>query len=244
VVALESLLRRLAEELSEAPAPLGELESRRGVRRRRRQFWWAVSSVAAAAVVAVLALVVDPSGGDVRVTHSAGTTVTSNWTQDATPSPSPPGSRLQQPYVTVSYQPGLAALGSFRVDPAPDVVRPRLTEAQALAAFEASDAGSRPGGEEIVTVARFGLFSGNPPNAPAPDGTLTGLHPVEREPAWLIVLDGVTLRSGGAARNPDAPSTSIPEVPRVGHAVVVISDATGEAVLPGISIASGPSGVR
>ncbi len=152
--------------------------------------------------------------------------------------------RLLEPYVSRSYQAGSGALGSFRIDPAPATTRPRMTEQQALAAFEASDAGPRPSGAQTVTVARFGLFSGNVENAPAPDGTLTGTHPVDLEPAWLIVFDGVDLRASGPLRNPDAPSTSGAADPRKGHAVVVISDKTAQPLLAGMTISSGPSGVR
>jgi hypothetical protein len=46
----------------------------------------------------------------------------------------------------------------------------------------------------------FGLYTGNEPNPNAPDGTLTGVHPVTDVPAWLAFIDDQTFpASGGAA---------------------------------------------
>ena len=161
----------------------------------------------------------------------------------------PADGRLRQSYVTPAYQPGSGALASFRMDPAPSSVQPRVSEAQVLAAFDVSDAAPRPSGSDYVTIVRFGLFSGNVANPPAPDRTLTGSHPVEGEPAWLVVFDGIRMRESGAARNPDAPpvdqgSTAPPvEQRRTGHGAAVISDSTAQ-LLSGYMTASGPSGVR
>jgi len=160
----------------------------------------------------------------------------------------PADGRLRQPYVTPSYQPGSGALSSFRVDPAPSSVQPRLSEAEVLAAFDASDAAPRPFGSDYVTIVRFGLYSGAVANPAAPDGTLTGSHLVEAEPAWLVVFDGVRLRERGPARNPDTSPTDQGSTgptagePRTGHAVAVLSDFTARLV-SGYTISSGPAGI-
>ena len=258
MVDLDALLRDLADEPLAPPAPMPELERRLARYRRRHRRLRALVATAAVVTVALPALAVVRAGGghdDLRVATD-GITVSSTTAVPGLGGPrptttieqAPADGRLRQPYVTPSYQPGSGALSSFRVDPAPSSVQPRLSEAQVLAAFDTSDAAPRPYGSDYVTIVRFGLFSGAVANPPAPDRTLTGSYLVEGEPAWLVVFDGVRQREGGAARNPDtspidqrstAPSAG---EPRTGHAVAVISDSTAR-LLSGYAISSGPAGV-
>ncbi len=258
MVDVDALLRDLADEALAPPAPLTELERRVSVYRRRHRRLRTLAATVAVVAVALPALAVVRGGGgrdDLRVAADGIAAPTTAIPEVGRSSPTttnaqaPADGRLRQPYVTPSYQPGSGALASFRVDPAPSSVQPRLSEAQVLAAFDGSDAAPRPYGSDYVTIVRFGLFSGNVANPPAPDRTLTGSHPVEGEPAWLVVFDGIGLRESGAARNPDAPpvdqgSTS-PSVEqrRIGHGAAVISDSTAQ-LLSGYMTASGPAGVR
>jgi hypothetical protein len=258
VVDVDAMLRDLADEALAPPAPLTELERRVSVYRRRRRRLRTLAATVAVVAVALPALAVVRAGGgrdDLRVATGIAvgpTTATSEVGRSSTTTTNtqaPADGRLRQPYVTPSYQPGSGALASFRVDPAPSSVQPSLSDAQVLAAFDVSDAAPRPSGSDYVTIVRFGLFSGNVSNPPAPDGNLTGSHPVEGEPAWLVVFDGIRLRESGAARNPDAPpvdqgSTAPPgEQRRIGHGAAVISDSTAQ-LLSGYMTASGPAGVR
>ncbi len=256
------MLRDLADEALAPPAPLTELERRVSVCRRRHRRLRTLAATVAVVAFALPALAVVRGGGgrdDLRVATDGiavgPTTATpevgrsSPTTANATNAQASADGRLRQPYVTPSNQPGSGALASFRVDPAPSSVQPSLSEAQVLAAFDVSDAAPRPYGSDYVTIVRFGLFSGNVANPPAPDRTLAGSHPVEGEPAWLVVFDGIRLRESGAARNPDAPpvdqgSTAPPvEQRRIGHGAAVISDSTAQ-LLSGYMTASGPAGVR
>lgn len=256
MVDLDALLRDLAEEPLAPPAPMPELERRLWRHRRRHRRLRALAATAAVVAVALPALAVVRGGAgrdDLRVaTDGIAVGRTTAVPNEAMPSPTttiqqaPTDGRLRQSYVTPSYQPGSGALASFRVDPAPSSIQPRLSEAQVLAAFDASDAAPRPYGSDYVTIVRFGLFSGNVSDPPAPDGTLTGSHPVEGEPAWLVVFDGIRLREGGPARNPDTPpveqGSTAPTELRTGHAASVISDSTAR-LLSGYTISSGPSGM-
>lgn len=258
MVDLDALLRDLAEYPLAPPAALSELERRLSAYRRRHRRLRALAATAAVVAVALPALAVVRAGegnDDLRVaTDGIAVAPTSAVPDVARPASTsrieqaPADGRLRRSYVTPSYQPGSGALASFRVDPAPSSLQPRLSEAEVLAAFDASDAAPRPYGSDYVTIVRFGLFSGNVSNAPAPDGTLTGSRPVEGEPAWLVVFDGIRLREGGAARNPDAPpvdqGSTAPTVEerRTGHAAAVISDSTAR-LLSGYTMASGPAGI-
>ena len=259
MVDVDSMLRDLADEALAPPAPLTELERRVSVYRRRHRRLRTLAATVAVVAFALPALAVVRGGGgreDLRVaTDGIAVTPTTATPEVGRSSPTttiaqaPADGRLRQPYVTPSYQPGSGALASFRVDPAPSSVQPRLSEAQVLAAFDVSDAAPRPSGSDYVTIVRFGLFSGNVANPPAPDRTLTGSHPVEGEPAWLVVFDGIRLQESGAARNPDAlpvdAGSAAPPVEqrRIGHGAAVISDSTAQ-LLSGYMTASGPAGVR
>jgi hypothetical protein len=158
-----------------------------------------------------------------------------------TGAPPPADDRLQAPYVASGYGADSACLCSFRVLPAPAQVGPRLTGEQALAAFDAAGAGPLPAAPTAATV-RFGLFDGNVSNPPGAGGRLTGVHPVREEPAWMIVFDGIRLRSASAAivSGGDGAPPGLPE--RTGYAVAVVSDATG-ALLSELTMTGGSSGV-
>ena len=238
------------------PAPLPELERRLSAYRRRHRRRRALAATAAVVAVALPALAVVRAGGgrgDLRVATDGIAVAPTTAVADVgrplsttTTEQEPADGRLRQSYVAPSYQPGSGALASFRVDPAPSSVQPRLSEAEVLTAFDASDAAPRPYGSDYVTIVRFGRFSGNVANPPAPDRALTGSHPVEGEPAWLVVFDGIRLRESTPARNPDAPpvdqGSTAPTVRRTGHAAAVLSDSTAR-LLSGFTISSGPAGL-
>lgn len=251
---LDTLLRDLADEPLAPPVPLPKLDRRLSSYRRRHRRRRAAVSVVAIAVSAFAAVRADPGGDDLRVATDGIAASTTAVHDFGRPQPTtaieqaPADGRLRQPYVTPSYQPGSGALASFRVDPAPASVQPRLTETQVLAAFDSSDAAPRPYGSDYVTIVRFGLFSGNVSDPPAPDRTLTGSHPVKGEPAWLVVFDGIRLLERGPARDPGAPAydqgstTPTVEERRTGHAAAVIRDSTAR-LLSGYTISSGPAGI-
>jgi hypothetical protein len=145
-------------------------------------------------------------------------------------------------------------LSSYRVDPAPEDLKPALSQADAIRAFEATDAASVAHQAGTTVIVRFGLFTGSVPNPPAPDHTLTGTHQVQQQPAWLILIDGVQpVPSRGGAVNPPevlglspagAPTAATtittaagPEIV-TGHAVAVITDPEGR-LLTGLTITGG-----
>ena len=259
MVDLDAMPRDLADEPLAPPAPMPELERRLSAYRDGHRWHRILAATAAVVAVALPAVAVGLEDGrhdNLRVaTDGIAVAPTMAAPEVARPGPTtrsleaPADGRLRQAYVTPSYQPGSGALASLRVDPAPSSVQPMLTEAQVLAAFDASDAAPRPYGSDYVTIVRFGLFSGNVANPPALDRTLTGSHPVDGEPAWLVVFDGIRLREGGAARNPDAPpvdqGSTAPAVEerRIGHGAAVISDSSAQ-LLSGYMTASGPAAVR
>lgn len=147
--------------------------------------------------------------------------------------------RLRRSYLAPGYRSDSGALGNFRVDPAPDTLVPQSTEADVLRAFKASEAGSIGSQPGTTTIARFGLFTGNVANPPASDGRLTGTHPVEGQPAWIILVDGVKfMRSGGADRNPDAVATTRAPSDPHSYAVTAVSDSDGR-LLTGLLITGG-----
>lgn len=160
-------------------------------------------------------------------------------TQNSDTSESTDG-RLRRSYLTPGYRSDSGALGNFRFDPAPDTLASQSTEADVLRAFKASEAGSIGSQPGTTTIARFGLFTGNVANPPASDGRLTGAHPVEGQPAWIILVDGVKfMRSGGADRNADAvPTTRAPSDPPDSYAVTAVSDSDGR-LLTGLLITGG-----
>ena len=83
----------------------------------------------------------------------------------------------------------------------------------------------------MTTLARFGLFTGNVINPPAADGTLTGTDLVEGLPAWLIVVDGLTMmpagsslnRAGGASEGPVYAAAAISDVDRTSLSGVIMA---------------------
>ncbi len=169
-------------------------------------------------------------------------------------SPVPDDGRLRRAYVPVGYRPGDGSLSSYRVDPPPDDVTPALSRADAVRAFEATDAALVVHQAGTTVMARFGLFTGNVLNPPAPDHALTGTHQVQQLPAWLILIDGVrSSPSGGGTVDPPAMLGVSPAgAPTVattvttaagdrivtGYAVAVITDPEG-GLLTGLTIAGG-----
>ena len=173
---------------------------------------------------------------------------------------SPDDGRLHRAYVPVGYRPGDGALSSFRVDPAPEDVKPALSQAEALRTFEASDAGSYTRQAATSVTVRFGLFSGSISNPPAPDHTLTGTYQVQAVPAWLVVIDGVRVSpSGVATAGPAVPTdgssgartaltTNVPIAPIAapvvsGYALTVMADPDGQ-FLTGLMINGGGSAAQ
>lgn len=116
-------------------------------------------------------------------------------------------------------------MGSWRMDVAPAAMTPHLSRAQALALFQSSDAGRMTKQPNTTTTLRFGLFSGNAPNPNAPDGRLTGSHPIGPLPGWIALVDGVEMLSSGGGVPPGMPSS--PKTPVKGYALIVISDQDG-----------------
>lgn len=211
MVDLDAMLGDLAEEALAPPAPRPELERRLWAYRRRHRRLRALAATAAVVAVALPALAVVRGGGgrdDLRVaTDGSAVAPTTEIHDVGRPSPTttneqaPADGRLGQPYVTPSYQPGSGALASFRVDPAPSSVQPRLTEAEVLAAFDASEAAPRLYGCDYLTIVRFGLFSGNVANPPAPDRN------PHRQPSGR----GRTSLARGVRRDPTARRRSCPK---------------------------------
>ncbi|MDQ6945735.1 MAG: hypothetical protein M3256_05535 [Actinomycetota bacterium] len=166
----------------------------------------------------------------------------------------PDDGRLHRSYIPVGYRPGDSSLSSYRVDPAPEDLKPALSQADAVRAFEVTDAASVAHQAGTTVIVRFGLFTGSVLNPPAPDHTLTGTHQVQQQPAWLILIDGVRSfpSRGGAANPPEilgvspagatAAATTITTAPGpeivTGHAVAVITDPEGR-LLTGLTITGG-----
>jgi hypothetical protein len=115
------------------------------------------------------------------------------------------------------------------MDPAPDAVKPQLTEARALALFERSDAGRMTAQPNTTTTVRFGLFRGNGPNPTGADHRLTGSHPVGPLPAWLILVDGIEVVPIGPSPPPG--SSLAPRAPVRGYALAVFSDDDGRDLI-------------
>lgn len=270
MVDLDTLLHSLADDALALPVPLEDLQLRTVRRRRRRRVVRGAAAIGIAVVLAVPALAVLRHEGPRDVSVAAGPTPTTSQatsgtepaTTTTTEAPASADGRLTRPYTSASYQPDSGALGSFRVDPAPTAITPRMSAEQALAAVVATEAGWFPASSDRTTIVRFGLFTGNVSNPPAPDHTLTGSHPVAGEPAWVVVVEGVNVSPSGGGRAGSAISTNgpsdagttapaisttltaTPETPVKGYAVTVLSDATGE-LLTGLSITGGgSSGVR
>jgi hypothetical protein len=114
-----------------------------------------------------------------------------------------------------------------------------MTRADAIAAFKASSSGgltNQPGNSTVA--AYFGLFTGNAANPSAPDGRLTGSHPIGPLPAWLVVVDGLKIvGSGGGGVSPGSPPTT-QELPGPGYALNVLRDGDGQN-LTGVSETGG-----
>ena len=141
--------------------------------------------------------------------------------------------RLHVAVVPESYAVDSEAMASWRMDPAPAELRAALSVDEVRAAFEHSDFGRG-------TDARyyFGLFTGNQPNPNAPDGTLTGVHPVADVPAWLVVIDDLEMfPSGGGYAPGHTPPT--PQQPVQGWAWTQLRDASGAPTLTGFEETGG-----
>jgi hypothetical protein len=154
----------------------------------------------------------------------------------------PDDGRLHRPYQTEEYRytGASASMGSWRMDVAPAGVSPRLSRDAAIAMYNASPDGGITRQSGTTTRAFFGLFSGNAPNPSAPDGRLTGTHPIGPVPAWLFLVEGLELAptgqgvAGGGPLVPGAQptttnaSTTTSALPTsAGYAVAVLSDPDG-----------------
>jgi len=124
------------------------------------------------------------------------------------------------------------------MDPAPATLNPRLSEAQALALFQASEMGKMAAGANTTTTLRFGLFSGNGPNPTLPDHHLTGSHPIGPLPAWIVLVDGIEMMPSGPGSVAGSPVVT--RLPAKGYALAVISDSDGSA-LTGLDAVGGAS---
>jgi len=207
---------------------------------RRRLPVWPLVGVAVAAVVAVAVLVAGRPGhqaGQVVASNPATTVTGSNGgapsvttttgAQTAAPSPKPVDGRLHRPYVPAEYKVGSASMDSWRMDPAPPDVKPRLSQAQVLALLGRSAPGDHTAQPHTTTTVRFGLFTGNGPNpsGPPPDHLLTGSHPIGPLPAWIILVDGIELVPSGGGFSPGG--SVVPVTPVRGYALTVVSDQDG-----------------
>src|SRR5438094_9547900 len=83
--------------------------------------------------------------------------------------PQPDDGRLHRPYATDEYSVGSPSMGSWRADPAPDVLTPRLTQAQVIRLVRAGPVGGQSETSGATFTARFGLWTGNLPNPETSD---------------------------------------------------------------------------
>jgi hypothetical protein len=132
------------------------------------------------------------------------------------------------------------------MDVAPPDVSPQLSRDAALAMYDRSPDGGLTRQSGTTTRAFFGFFTGNAPNPNAPDGTLTGTHPIGPVPAWLFLVEGLTLEPGGAgsvSAGPGPTPTGPPTTAATGqgYAIAVLSDPVGQ-LLTGLSETGSGSG--
>jgi hypothetical protein len=148
--------------------------------------------------------------------------------------------RLHVPFQTAEYAEGSASMGSWKIDVAPAEVQPKMTADQVVTRFQAGDFGRSFKREAGTFRAYFGVFHGNAPNPNAPDGRLTGTHPIGGVAAWLILVEGIS----GAPSGPALPAgvARPSEGPMPIHAFTVYSDdPVAPLVLTGLQEEGGPS---
>jgi hypothetical protein len=132
------------------------------------------------------------------------------------------GHRLQHAYASADWSTTNRALDSYRVDPAPAGVRPRHAAAQMRRIVHHMFRGYYAAPGTSITLL-FCLFSGNEAIVgPAPQHTLNGTRPIRKRPAWVLVINGVEIATGGGGFDAASPRP-VPELRR-GYVLTVLSD--------------------